>query len=809
MLVAIFLWFTAQFGAQEERQREVEKAQALQAAIAGVISDMKDAETGQRGFVITGNPAFLEPYRGARQTIGASIARLKALSAHEQPEIRIRVNNIAALIPEKFVEMEHVLAIHSSAGRNAAASVISQGLGKQLMDRIRTETLAVQRLQDANLTRRIALAQREAELSRLLFQIGMIVATTAAFVVACLAWSSNRARHKALFEAINASVRQAAIFNSALNAIVLINPSGSIEIMNPAAERLFGYPATDLLRRDISIIADLAPGSGAFLDRIGLGPAGLAAPFRSSLRAHCADGGTVPVEVALGLMPLEDGMHIVAVFSDLTEREKVDQIKDQFLATVSHELRTPLTSIVGSLGLLKAGIASQLSPQADRLVNIAENNANRLIRIVNDILDAEKLQSGEMSFSMDAVDLRDVVKAATSAMTGLAGTKAITIDVHCPADPAMVNGDSERLIQVVTNLLSNAIKFSPPASRVTTRLSIAQGDAKVAIADEGPGIPDSLRDRLFTRFAQSPSMSSSGLPGTGLGLAIARDIVEAHRGRIGFDDNAPNGTVFTFELPLRASTAPDFSHIGAARLLLLTTPEEATALSPVFAALEIRADVVSDAEDAVREVEKGQCLAMVMDFRFADAKAREIIAAIRAAPTGRNLPIIGIAGDANPSFAGHEAALDIVDWLATPLNPDQIIESVSAALTRALAASPLVLHVDDDPDTLQLTAQALVGLARVEQATDLASARAFLAANQADILVVDIALPDGSGLDLIVDSCRSGIPVIIYSAQDARSDLRDVEAVLTKSKKSLPNLVDTILAIRTREQHRGIDERTA
>lgn len=809
MLVAIFFWFTMQSRAQADQQKNVERAHALQASIADVISEMKDAETSQRGFVITGNPTFLEPYRNARLSIGTKLARLNALSASERPAIRTRVDNIGALIPRKFAEMERVLKVRAAEGRDPAAAVVSQGVGKQLMDQIRAETLAVQRLQDSDLAQRIAHARREAELGRLLFQIGMILATVVAFAVACMIWIANRARHKAMLDAINASVRQTAIFDNALNAIILINPSGSIEIMNPAAERLFGYPATDLLRRDIAIIADLAPGHGAFLDRIGLGPAGLTAPFRSPLQARRADGGTVPVEVALGLMPLEDGMHIVAVFSDLTEREKVEQIKDQFLSTVSHELRTPLTSIVGSLGLLKAGVADDLSPQAHRLVDIAEKNANRLIRIVNDILDAEKLQSGQMAFAMAPLDLCDVVKTAAGGMGGLAATKAIEVEAHCPGQPVMVQGDSERLMQVVNNLLSNAIKFSPAESRVTAEVSVVDGHARVAIADQGPGIPASLRDRLFTRFAQSPGTSSSGMPGTGLGLAIARNIVQAHDGHIGFEDNVPGGTVFAFELPLLASAAPVLTLGGSPRLLLLTDADEADALRAIFATREIRADLVSDIEDAVHEVARGRCLAMVVDFRYAGEKAREIIRAVRAAPLARNLPIIGITGDTDLSHAGDEAAIDIIDWLPMPLTEGRLDEAVAAAMARASAEIPLVLHVDDDSDTLQITTAALAGVARVEHATDLASARAFLAAHETDILIVDIALPDGSGLDLIADSGRKGTPVIIYSAQDARSDLRDVEAVLTKSKKSLPNLVDTILAIRTRQQSRGIDERTA
>jgi len=808
VLIGLFLWLSLQFDQLSRQHANVERAYERQAAIAALISEVKDAETAQRGYVITGNTAFLLPYQAARETIDEKLARLNQLFGDESPAIRERVTRISALVPDKFGEMDRVLETHRREGGLAAAQMVSQGTGKRLMDEIDRETAAIAEQQNRFLAAQRATASEQAEWGRQLYFVAVLLVTAFAFWVAYLIWMASRGRHRALIEAIDAGHRQAAIFNSALNAVILINPSGSIEVMNPAAERLFGYPATDLVRRDIAIIADLAPGEGPFLERLGLRGDTLDDPFRPLLQARRANGETLPVEVALGIMPLEDGMHIVAVFSDITEREKIEQMKDQFLSTVSHELRTPLTSIVGSLGLLRAGAADALAPQAQRLVEIAENNANRLIRIVNDILDAEKLQSGQMAFTMAETDLQEVVGTAVAGMSGLAATRHIDIEVHAPNQAVIVRGDGERLVQVVNNLLSNAIKFSPSGGRVDVWIAQVGRLARVSIADQGAGIPQDLRGRLFNRFAQATGGGRSGMPGTGLGLTISRDIVRYHGGTIGFADGMAGGTVFTFDLPLIVSgpAAQDASLNGTARLLLYTDAAEAQALDASFAAQAIRADVVRTEVEAVAAVRQNLYLAMIVDFQFGGEKAPPMIQAVRAEPRGRCLPIIGIAGETPQVDPRDTAAIDIIDWLEKPIRSDKLNDAVAAAINRASVEMPLVLHVDDDRDTLEITAAALAGLARVEHAGDLATARAFLAAHRVDILIVDIALPDGSGLDLVTDLGGvdgSGIPVIIYSAQDGGSHLREVEAVLTKSRKSLPNLVETILAIRDKREREG------
>lgn len=802
-LTSIALWITAHFDALLKGQQEIDMAYRRELAISALISEIKDAETGQRGYAITGNPSFLAPYMDARQMVPTRLQQVHRLFANEPPVVRAHIARLESLIPQKFVEMHRVLDARKKHGEAAAAAIVSTGTGKGLMDDIRNEVAAIETNQKAYLARVVAAGIQRSEDSRRSYMVGVTLVTIIAFLTAYLIWSSRRARYAAIQASLDHAGRQDAIFNSAINAIILINPSGSIEIMNPAAERLFGYSATHLLRRDISTIVDIAPGDGAFLERVGLGPEGLAEPYRPLIQARTAEGGTVSVEVALGLMPLEDGMHIVAVLSDVSEREKVERIKDQFLSTVSHELRTPLTSIVGSLGLLRAGTFESLSDQSKRLVTIAENNANRLIRIVNDLLDAEKLQSGEMEFALATIDMADVVAGSLEVMGGLATTRDVKLRFDPPKKTVMVRGDRERLIQVVGNLVSNAIKFSPLGQAVTLSVTTEGGRCRLAVADRGTGVPLELRDRLFTRFAQATGASTAATPGTGLGLSISRDIVKYHGGTIGFEDRPGGGSVFTCDLPLHGVQTGSEGIHGPVYLILYTDRSEADWLTDWFAERSMKTDVVQTIPEALAAIRQRRYLAMIVDIQFADGDAPELLQTVRSSASGRALPVIAIANEMLVSDPADLAALDIVDWLAKPLVPLQLEDAVAAAIARASMDMPLVLHVEDDPDTLDITATALSGLARVSHATSLASARAFLASYQVDILIIDIALPDGSGLELVGELGRKGSsapPVIIYSAQDCGpSDVREVEAVLTKSKKSLPNLVETIVAIRDRQ----------
>ncbi|HEX7783137.1 MAG TPA: CHASE3 domain-containing protein [Sphingobium sp.] len=802
VLISIALLFGSEYRRTADTTNAVNLSFRQRLALEAVFSDMKDGETGQRGYVITGDPDFLAPYNKAVREMDGTFAGLRQSLSNEAGAAR-DLATLRALIDKKFVEMQRVIDIRNRDGLEASARVVLERRGKNLMDGIRVQVARM--IADRNTALEANLA---AESNRTLYTRHIIwgavgLASLAAFIIAYWLWVSRRDNYVAERRAMDYLTRQTAIFENTPSPVILINPSGSMEILNPAAERLFGYPSVDILRRDISIIANIAPGDGAFLDRLGFADGHITEPSRPNMTARRSDGSMVPVDITLGAMPLEDGMHIVASFSDISEREKVERMKDQFLSTVSHELRTPLTSIVGSLGLLRGGVAEELAPGAQRLVVIAESNANRLIRIVNDLLDVEKLQSGEMTFDFQPLDLRSVIQKAADAMRGLSATRHITIAAQEHAQPLMVRGDSERLIQVITNLVSNAIKFSPENSIVTISSEMRGGVAQVRVADQGPGIDAELRDRLFTRFAQGTGAASS-TPGTGLGLTISREIVRNHGGDIWLEEGTGSGSVFAFNVPLwNILTGQEDSHAGP-RLLIYADTAGAQAISAGFMERAIRADAVASPADALDAVHARRYTAMILDFQFAGAHALPLIQAIRASPDARNLPVIGISGEDPPLGAAQTASLDIVDWITRPIMSARLEDAIEAAMERTAGEMPLVLHVDDDSDLLEITAKALSGLARIAQATDVASARAFLAEHRVDIAIIDLALPDGSGHDILADlNARQGpaTPVIIYSAQDGGLGLaRDVEAVLTKSRRSLPNLVETVLTIVERQK---------
>jgi PAS domain S-box-containing protein len=803
VLVAMALWFGSEYRHAARNTTEVQHSLRQEVAVEELFSTLKDMETGQRGYVITGDKAFLQPYVVARRELGQRIRELSRLVANE-PVNRQKLSRIANLIGQKVAEMQRVMDIRDQEGLTPAAQTIGEGRGKRLMDSIRVEIADMQAQGRQQMDRLLARERNRTDLSEQIIWFAVALGSLAALIGAWLLWKSRKERHEASQRETDAAARRQAIFDNAFDATVLINPSGSMEVMNPAAERLFGYPSSGLLRRDISVIVDLAPGEGAFLTRLGLTSRGIAEPFRPLLHARRSDGSTVPVEVALGEMPLADGVHIVAAFRDVSEREKIERMKDQFLSTVSHELRTPLTSIVGSLGLLRGGAASELPAAVQRLIVIAESNANRLIRIVNDLLDVEKLEAGKMAFAFEPMDMRDAVGNAVDGMRGLAAAQDVTIAWQPDSLPTPVRGDSERLIQVVNNLLSNAVRFSPAGTTVTAAVSTVDGDkARIAISDQGPGIEGEIRERLFSRFAQGARPSEGVSAGTGLGLTIAREIVRNHGGTIWFEDAPGGGSTFAFTIPLWNAVAGQDELNGAPRLLLYCDQGEAAAIAAGFAARHIRTDMVTSAETALATLNERPYVALIIDLHHAERDSLSLLQSIRADRRYRGLPVIAIAGEDPPVGADQIAAFDIIAWLDKPLLTSTLDDAITAAIERAAVTMPVVLHIDDDSDTLEITAAALSGIARIVQATDLRSARQYLKDNRPDIMIIDIALPDGSGLDILADVAEidgSPPPAIIYSAQDGEPTLaRNVEAILTKSKKSLPNLVETIQSIVDRD----------
>jgi PAS domain S-box-containing protein len=264
-----------------------------------------------------------------------------------------------------------------------------------------------------------------------------------------------------------------------------------------------------------------------------------------------ADGKLVDLEVLYRPLRGPDGdvEGVIALGIDVTRLKEADRMKDHFVSVVSHELRTPLTAMRGSLGLLAGGVAGEMPAEARPLVDIALQNSDRLWRLVNDLLDIEKMSAGHVDFRVQPLDWRPLLAEAVEASRGLMQQYDVGFELD-PGKALRVRGDPDRLSQVLSNLILNAAKFSPPGGIVTVGAEpLPGGRVRTRIRDRGPGIPREFRARIFQPFSQAESGDSRRTGGTGLGLAISREIVTRLGGAIGFDDAPGGGTVFWFDLP--------------------------------------------------------------------------------------------------------------------------------------------------------------------------------------------------------------------------------------------------------------------
>ncbi|MFN8092905.1 MAG: PAS domain S-box protein [Vicinamibacteria bacterium] len=345
--------------------------------------------------------------------------------------------------------------------------------------------------------------------------------------------------------------RSRAILDSALDAIVTIDHEGLVTEWNPAAEALFGHSREDVLGHPLAeavIPEDLRESHATGLVRYAATGVGRVLGRRLEMPAMRKDGSLFPAEVSIARIERDGPAAFTAFIRDVTERTEVERLKRQFVSTVSHELRTPLTSIRGSLGLLAAGAVGELGEEARETVAIAERNTVRLIRLINDILDLERLEAGRFTLEIAPVELDVVLRRAVESVSAYAADRRVSIPA--PQTGAVALGDEGRLVQVVVNLLSNAIRFSPEGSRVTLRVESGEGPHRVEVADEGSGVSAELRRQIFEPFFQVEGTDARQRGGSGLGLAICKALVEQQGGEIGVErQEAGEGSLFWFTVP--------------------------------------------------------------------------------------------------------------------------------------------------------------------------------------------------------------------------------------------------------------------
>lgn len=355
--------------------------------------------------------------------------------------------------------------------------------------------------------------------------------------------SIERGRVRESLERINRQMEL--ILNSAGDGICGLDELGRVTFANPAAVKLTGYHPLELLGAHLH---DLVHADA----RHGRGDCPLTQSATLSDRDEWfqrKDGTGFPAELVV--TPIrEHGRQLgtVVSFRDITAYKEVERMKDEFVSVVSHELRTPLTSIRGSLGLLAGGALGQLSPKAQRMVDIAVNNTDRLVRLLNDILDIERMESGRVSLNVSDTEVSALMTSALDIVKPLAEKSKVLLEGHPLESP--LRADPDRVVQTLVNLLSNAVKFSSEGQTVTLSVRLVDQSVEFTVSDQGRGIPADKLDAVFGRFQQVDASDARVKGGTGLGLAICKSIVTQHGGHIGVESELGKGSRFSFTLPL-------------------------------------------------------------------------------------------------------------------------------------------------------------------------------------------------------------------------------------------------------------------
>ncbi|MBK0392362.1 response regulator [Ramlibacter algicola] len=582
--------------------------------------------------------------------------------------------------------------------------------------------------------------------------------------------------------------RLQAIVDNAGDAIVSLTPDGRVETSNPAARRLFGGDGG--IGRHVS--AWMAGDSREdLLAVMRNGAARSLSGLRQEITCRRDDGSTFPAEVTVTRMGTAAGSGYTLMLRDISDRKQVERMKNEFISTVSHELRTPLTSVRGSLGLVLGGAVGEIAPPAKALLDIAASNCDRLVRLVNDMLDIEKIESGNVRFELVPQPLLPLVKGAIAATEAFAASMGVRYALHEPGSDLRVVVDADRLTQVVVNLLSNAAKFSPAGGCVDVTLSVADARrARIGIGDRGRGIPADFRQRLFSRFGQADASDARARQGTGLGLAISKAIVERLGGSIGFEDRAGGGTEFFVELPLvgeppRAQGRPGHvlvceDDLDVARLVCMLLERAGMATDIARSAAEARARL---AEHRYR--------ALTLDLGLPDEDGFSLLRWLRARPQTASLPVVVLSARDAPDGTGA-SAFGALDWLAKPIDEARLLGAVRLALRSGESRRPQVLHVEDDADLAQVVRVMVGGSADTVHAPTLAQAREQLEARDFDLILLDMGLPDGHGSQLLASlpARNAATPVLIFSADEVTADVAaQVNDALVKSRTSSAQLV--------------------
>ena len=491
--------------------------------------------------------------------------------------------------------------------------------------------------------------------------------------------------------------RLSAVLENITDGIITISERCIIQSVNPAIEKMFGYTKEELVGQHTKMLFPHEPCADCI--------AGGSVCLKSDLcyiknhvlnsldyAATRKDGSFFYVESGLSEFSIEGETIGVLMVHDITQRKKVEKLKNEFISTVNHEIRTPLTSIQGSLGLILSNAFGVMPEKVKELLNIANSNSFRLLNLINDILDIEKIEAGKMTFDKRIYEIMPIIHQAVDENKPYAEKYNVNFQIEKNIEDAKVIVDKNRLIQVITNLLSNAAKFSPEGSEARVIISKMDNNIRISVQDNGQGIPEEFKDRIFQKFSQVDSSDARRKGGTGLGLSISKSIIEKLDGQIGFESEVGKGSIFYFDLPEYIEQAGEIvEHSGKYRVLVCEDDQDVASLIEILLKqIGCEVHIARNAQETVKLLSLNKYQAITLDLILPDQDETYMLEHLSTKENIKNLPIIVVSVKPPQSFSEELIRkCKIVDWIEKPINHERLVNSIKTTLKINGSSKPL------------------------------------------------------------------------------------------------------------------------
>jgi PAS domain S-box-containing protein len=568
--------------------------------------------------------------------------------------------------------------------------------------------------------------------------------------------------------------RTRALVDASNDAILMLDPQGAATMINRRAKYFFGLAERDVVGRSPehlrAMFRLIFEDAAAF--EVWLAPLLGSAEERSviELKVLRAEPRLLQCFSAPVLDTNERLLGRMLVFRDITREREVDRMKNEFVSIVSHELRTPLTSIRGSLQLvLGRPQQPELAPRTRELLDISLKNSERLIRLINDILDISKIEQGSIQLRRVSLDPGDLCRTAAQEVETFAAGRNIVVDLSGADDLLPVSADRDRALQVLTNLLSNAIKFSEPGQHVELSAAPYAGAICFSVRDFGRGIAPEDHQRIFEKFHQIDSSLTRNVGGTGLGLAICKALVEEHGGRIWIESTIGKGAAFFFTLPTASSAEPVVAlRATPDRPTILVVDDSEPARDHIRAILEGAGYQVAEAAGGAAAIQLARLLQpklMTLDVMMPDIDGFDVIQVIRNDPITRDLPVLFISAAPEPE---RGLGLGGSGYITKPFAVDELLNQVHQLIA---PATRRVLVVDDDYHVRPTLARLLRrGGFEVDEAADGQTGLEIIEREPPDLVLLDIKMPDIDGYEVLrrlkQNPAHQSIPIVVLTASD-------------------------------------------